>query len=260
MLPPRLSPPRATPEAMIEPVNLDHGQRARGGVGRAVDVPEAIEDGRHHPTVCRVRDLHHIHGARGRRHVDPETQEETTAHELFGAIRLGGHPLDDGAHDDAEAPDPHAEPAAVGIGGGTDERQRHDAADLVHGGDDARPDAGILSVVVGQEGGVGQEVVDQRPIVAVHGGAEEADEARGVQLEGGPRERLRRLLEHGLVEGLVALDDPHLDFAVFLGHISNAPGMGSGAPTSSFCGECSWSSWSMPFSDMMDTRDRRHGG
>lgn len=71
-------------------------------------------------------------------------------------------------------------------------------------------------MVVLEEPRIGEEIVDQGPIIAIHGRAEEADEAGNIELHGGEGESSRRLLQHGLVEGFISPNDLDLDLCMFL--------------------------------------------
>jgi hypothetical protein len=216
-LPPMLRPPRATPDAMMDPVNLVSALEWKFFyVVRKRALPEAVEDGGDDTSVCRVGNFHNIHGSGSRRNVDTETEQETTTHELLDTLTLGCYTLDDGTNDDAKTSNPHAESSSECIGGGTNEWQRDNTTNLVHGSHDTSPDTSILSVVVAQEILVGEEVIDQWTIVTVHRGAEKSDETSCVKLDGWSSEWLRRLLKHCLVEGLISFDNLDLDFGMFL--------------------------------------------
>ena len=156
----------------------------------------------------RVVNLDDVHGPAGGSNGDTEAQQEAAAHELARPVAQA---LDDGADDDDDGADEHADAASVAVDAGADKGQGDDASDLVHGGDDAGPDAVVLDAVALLEGRVLEEVVDEGTVVAVHGAAEEADGGEGVDenLSLGPR--ARGLLDHGFVEGFIAGDDFGVD-------------------------------------------------
>lgn len=149
-------------------------------------------------------DLDDEHGAGGGGDGDAEAEDEAAGLELADAGRVVGGGVDDGADDDGHGADQHAALAAEGVDGRADEGQGDDGADLVHGGDDAGPDAVLAAAEEFLEVVAGQQAVQQRAVVAVHGRAAEANQAAAVQHDAGPVERLRRLLEQRLVVRLIA--------------------------------------------------------
>ena len=161
-------------------------------------------------------DFHNIHRPGSSCNVDTETEQETTTHELLDTIGLGCYTLDDCADNDASTSNDHAESSSEGISCRPNERQRDDTTNLVHRGNNTSPDTSVLSVVVTQEIAVGEKVVDQGSIVTVHSCAKKSDEASNVKLYSCRSERLRWLLEHCFVEGLISLDDLDFDFGMFL--------------------------------------------
>lgn len=156
-------------------------------------------------------DLDHVHGACRRRQGHAESEQESTAHEL---ALLVGETLDDGTNDDERGANQHADSTTESINGGTDKGKRDDTANLVHGGDDAGPDAIVFDLVLCLEPGVLEEVVDEGAIVAVHGAAEEGNEGEEVDEDLRLGEGTRRLLHHGLGKGLVSADDLCSEFAL----------------------------------------------
>jgi hypothetical protein len=160
--------------------------------------------------------FHDIHWPGSSCDVDAEAEQEATTHKLLDTVGLGCYTLDDGANNDASTSNNHAESSSESIGRRTNEGQRDNTTNLVHGSNDPSPDARILSVIVGQESIVGEKVVNQRTIVTVHCCAEEADETGNVKLEGCTSEGLRGLLEHCFVEGFISLNDLDLNFGMFL--------------------------------------------
>jgi hypothetical protein len=151
-----------------------------------------------------VVQLNDIHGTSGSDQRDTETKKESASHELRGAR---GRALDSCTDDDDGSAEEHADAAAEAIHGRADKGKSDNTTNLVHGRDDARPDAIVVDRVVLLEPGVLQQVVDEGSIVAVDGAAEETDEGEGVheQLTAGPSARW--LLDHGLVESLISGDD-----------------------------------------------------
>jgi hypothetical protein len=71
-------------------------------------------------------------------------------------------------------------------------------------------------MIVLQEPGILKQVVDQGSVITIHGRAKETDKAGNVELESCPCECLRGFLQHGLIKGLIALDDFDFDFGMFL--------------------------------------------
>lgn len=159
-------------------------------------------------TVGRVVDLNNVHGTSrgGKRHAKPE--EESAAHKL---ARRVGCALDDSAHNNDEGTTAHANASAEAIKHGANKGECDNATDLVHGGDNTSPDTIRLDVVLFLEPGVLQQVVDERAVVAVHGGAEEADDGEDVDQDLAAGPSLGRLLKHRLVECFIALDNFGLD-------------------------------------------------
>lgn len=78
---------------------------------------------------------------------------------------------------------------------------------MVHGRYDAGPDAVTLDTVRFLEPWVLEQVVDERGVVAVHGGTEEADEREDVDEDHVLGPFVGRLLDKGLVECFIAMDD-----------------------------------------------------
>lgn len=78
-------------------------------------------------------------------------------------------------------------------------------------GHDTSPDSVVLNTVLLLEPRVLEKVVDEGAIVAVHGTAEETDEGEGVQPELSIGPGIGRLLDQGLLVGLVTLDDLGVD-------------------------------------------------
>ena len=171
--------------------------------------PEGVVQRGHRPAVSRVADLDHVYGPRGRDDGHAKANKEAADHELAQAACDARRAEDyRGRHNNGGA-DEHAHAAAPRVRRRPHEGQGGDAADLVDGADDAGPQAVVGAVKEGAEGRVGEETVEEGAVVAVHGRAEEADQAAEVQDEGGGgAEELRRLLEEGLVEGRIAADDP----------------------------------------------------
>lgn len=64
-----------------------------------------------------------------------------------------------------------------------------------------------------------QETVEQRPIIAIHGGAEEAAKTGKVEHDGSPAEGPRGFLDHGLIEGLVTLYNPDCAHCLVVVHL-----------------------------------------
>lgn len=152
----------------------------------------------------RVVQLNDIHGPSRSSNGHTETEEETTTHELTRSVRRR---LNSRSNNDKGGTDQHAHAATEAVDAGADKGEGDDATDLVHGGDDAGPEAVVLDLVSLPEPGVLEQVVDEGAVVSVHGAAEEADEGEGVEehLAVGPE--AGGLLEHGFVEGLATLDD-----------------------------------------------------
>jgi len=163
-----------------------------------------------------VVDLDDVHRTGSGGNGDTEAEQETTAHELAGRVFALGDTLDDGTEDDSQGADEHADTATPGINSGADEGESDDTANLVHGRDDTCPDTGRLGAVLFLEPRILEQVVDERAIIPVHGGTEETDEGASVDddlsLAPGPR----GLLEHGLIEGLIAGDDLSLDILLLV--------------------------------------------
>lgn len=156
--------------------------------------------------VSRVGDLNDVHRSSSHDDRDTETKDETTGLELTdaGGVVCGG--IDDGTDDNGDGANEHATLAAELVNTGTNEGQGNDRADLVHGSDDSCPDTVLTTAEKFLEVIAGKQSVQQRTVVAVHGGAAEADQAAEVEDDAVFVEGLRRLLEHSLVEGLIALD------------------------------------------------------
>ena len=155
--------------------------------------------------------LNDIHGTGRGSNGHTETEEEASTHELAGGV---GGCLDGSSNNDSGGTNEHAPAATEAVDARTDERESDNTTDLVHGRDDTSPDTVVLDTVPLLEGGVLEQIVDQRAVISVHGTAEEADEREGVEphLSLGPS--IGRLLEHGLSELLATLD--HLMLNVLL--------------------------------------------
>ena len=92
---------------------------------------------------------------------DTETKQEASAHELVDAGVVDCGASDDSTHDDEETSDEHAGPATPGIDGRTNEGESAHAADLVHGGDQAGPNAIVGAMEEVEENLVGSKTVEQ---------------------------------------------------------------------------------------------------
>lgn len=163
-------------------------------------------------TVGRVVNLNNVHGACRRRNGDTETKQESASHELALGV---GHTLDNGTNDDEDGTQEHAHATAESVNGRADKGKRDDTTNLVHGRDNAGPDAIVAALdVLLLEPGVLQQVVDERTIIAVHGTAEKCNDGEGVdeQLSRGPGPW--RLLHHGLLKGRVSGHDLGLEFSL----------------------------------------------
>jgi hypothetical protein len=159
-----------------------------------------------------VRALNNVHGTSRGSNGDTESQKETTTHELpDGPVGDGGS-LDDGTDDDDECAHEHTRLASPGVDGRPNEGNGNDGTDLVHGRHDTGPDTGVLDVEEFLEVGIEEEGVEERPIVTVHGRAEETDQAGEVERDRSAGERLGRLFDHGLVESLIAANNLGVDW------------------------------------------------
>ena len=128
-----------------------------------------------------------------------------------------GRSLDDGTDNNSEGADQHAESAAEAVDIGTHKGESYDAADLVHGGDDAALDAIIIDMVLLLKPRVLEQVVDEGAVIAVYSAAEEANKGEEAEEHLALRLKAGGLLDHSLVEGFIALND--LVVKVLLCHI-----------------------------------------
>ena len=166
--------------------------------------------------IGRVVDFNDIHGTGRSRYSDTKAEKESATHEL-GSFMRGS--LDDCAYDDNQSTASHAHSSAKAVNDGTDKRQGNDTANLVHGRDNASPEAVVLDVICGAECSVLQQVVDERSIIAVHGRAEEADDGEDVNHDHGASPFLRWLLDESLVKGFIAVDDLFLERFLWFGRV-----------------------------------------
>lgn len=149
-------------------------------------------------------------GSRGDGHAEPEN--ESAAHHLALGGVGGREPLDDGADDDQEGPDEHAWATAPLVDAGPDKGQRAHTADLVHGRDQAGPDALVLAVEVFEKVLlVVEQAAEEHRVVAVHGLAEEAWQQHDEQQEHAGVPPRDGLLDQGFVVRLAPADLFDLD-------------------------------------------------
>lgn len=161
------------------------------------DVVETGDD----TTMGRVRDFDDVDGAGGGGDRNTETKEETASHELVDTGGDVAGELDNDTDDDDRGTDCHAGSSAPGIDGGTNKGDSYDGTNLVHGGDDTGFDTSSAHVKELLELRVGEESSKEGAIETVGGRAAEGD-GTGDQKDGGGKSG-RRLLEHGLLEGLI---------------------------------------------------------
>lgn len=171
--------------------------------------PKGVVHGTNDTAVSGVVDLNDVHGTGRGSNRNTETEKETAAHELAGAVGSG---LNAGSDNDDAGSDEHTDAATPGVKGRADEGKSDDTTDLIDGRDDTGPDTVVLGSIALLEGGVLQQVVDERTVVSVHGGTEETNEREGVDQDLSLGPGTGRLLDHGLVEGLGAGDHLGLDF------------------------------------------------
>ena len=143
-----------------------------------------------------MRGLDDVDGACSRSYGDSETKEEASGHELVDRGGKSGCARDDGADNDDERADEHANTSTPSIDGWTDEWKGTDSANLIHGADKSSPDliislvsdlflskihmvAATHAIVAATEEvkklGVGGQTAKKRAVEAVHGLAAESD-------------------------------------------------------------------------------------
>lgn len=101
--------------------------------------PESIAVGRGHAAEHGMARLDDVDGAGSGSDGDAKAEAESASHELVdGGVHAGGAG-DDSANDDNKGADEHAETTTPGVDGWADEGEGTDAADLIHGADEASP-------------------------------------------------------------------------------------------------------------------------
>ena len=136
-----------------------------------------------------------------------KSEHEPTTHHLALRCIGGCKSLNDGADNDQQASNEHANATAPSIDGRSNKWESGDTTNLVHGTDNTSPDAFVLSMEVLQEILlVVQETTQKHGIVAVHGLAEEADQENSKQCQGTRMSQVEWLLDQSLIVGFTTLD------------------------------------------------------
>ncbi|OAA47903.1 hypothetical protein NOR_02393 [Metarhizium rileyi] len=128
-------------------------------------------------------------------------KKETTSHELTGSITSA---LNDGTcflvsessammlafqacdgckqrtNNDESGATSQTSSSTIGVANRTEEGESNDAANLVHGRDNASPDATVGAIVLGDKPRVLQQVVDQAAVVAVDCAVEEGNQGEEI--------------------------------------------------------------------------------
>lgn len=96
--------------------------------------PEGIVESCDDTAVCWVRNLDDIHGTGSGGNRDAKAQDKSTTHE---GVEVAPDSLDDGTDDDDDGRDKDAHLPSPGVDGGAHKGKGDDAANLIHGGDQA---------------------------------------------------------------------------------------------------------------------------
>ena len=144
------------------------------------------------------------------------TKAEQEAATYKGRAHVG-RSLDNNTNNNSEGADQHAESAAEAVNTETHKGESYNAADLVYGGDNTAPDAIIINMVLLLKPQVLEQVINKGVIIAIHSAIEEADKGEEVEEHLALGLKAEGLLNYGLVEGFIALDD--LMVKVLLYHI-----------------------------------------
>ena len=158
-----------------------------------------------------MRDLDNVARTSSGDHVDTETHNESTNHELLSASGVDDCALDDDTDDNDSTSNHHSDSSSPGINGGADEWNRGDGTNLGHGGDNTSTNTDVANTKEGLEAFVTKQVTEHGTIESVGGGAEETDDRDEVELDGYGVPWNRRLLEHGLGVVVIAMDKLGLD-------------------------------------------------
>ena len=175
------------------------------------DLPEDVVKTSDNATVSWVRNLNDVGRTNRGDHVDSETHEETSTHELLSAPGGGNSSLDDNTDNNDTTGDHHTNFSSPGIKSRANEWDRGDGTDLGHGADNTGTDTDVGDAEECLEAIVTEQVTEHARVETVGGGAEEANHADQVELDGNGVEWNWRLLDHGLGVVVVSMDKLGLD-------------------------------------------------
>lgn len=204
-----LEPDGDQPGVVVVDVQASTGDARRQDGPRE---PGGVAEARHDGPVLGVGRLDDPDGPRGGGDGDAEPEDEPTAHHLTLGGVGGREALDDGADDDQKGADEHARATAPLVDAGADKGQGADAADLVHGRDQPRPDALVLAVEVFEKVFlVVEQAAKEHGVVTVHGLAEEPRQQDDEQQQHAAVPPRDGLLDQSFIVGLAAADLFDLD-------------------------------------------------
>ena len=184
------------------------GTRGQDRAGQPGGVAETSDDA----TVFGMSGLNDPDGPGGGGDGNTETHEESTTHHLSLGGVGGGQAHDNGAENNADAANEHADATSPLINSRSDKRQSRDTANLEHGADQTSPDALVLAVEVLEEVFlVAEQAAEHTGVETVHGLAEETDQKHSEELQSPGVEQRHGFLDQSLVVGFVALDFLDLD-------------------------------------------------
>lgn len=128
------------------------------GSNESSNWPHDVVKTRNDSAISWVRDLDDVGWACSSNNADSETEEETSTHELTHSVatNVGACALDNYTDNNDYCCDGHASSTSPGVEGRANERESHNRADLVHGGDDTSPCSIILDIKKSLEVVVGQ--------------------------------------------------------------------------------------------------------
>lgn len=124
------------------------------------DKPESVAVTSHHTPIGRVGGLNDVDGTCCSGDRDAKTEHEASSHELADAGIGDGKTAHDCTEDDQKTAQKHADTATPCVDCRTNKGESTDTADLVHGRDDACPDARIAAMEVVEEDGVGEQTIE----------------------------------------------------------------------------------------------------